>query len=884
MARTSLLIVAAALAVRLNATTESIPAPAREFLAATCVACHSGDQPQADISLDVAEIDWATHESRAKWERVYEAVQHEEMPPQGAAQPSTVERSAMVDWLHGRLTRYSGVGGTVPRRLNRLEYENTVRDLFGLSVFELPDALPADDSKNGFDNVGEGLVLSPPLMAQFLALATEVADEILPPDTGPAVAESKRYPLGTSGLAMEGGGHAEGGRFRLTSSRNMASAAAWPARFEARQSGVYRITVNAATFQTDRMFYERRTEPFRLSVYARPKTDQIYAPFGELRKLAEFHLHPDLPAPQALTAEVALVRGEVFGVRWEDGPAYSDPPRRDYSHTFLADRLTRDRLYYAAMLKFGGGPRGSTQPQVYEATRALMESGELDLTDPRLDNLPDVWGGGLSNAPHNWIKAFVHEELFRFGPAVDITDLDVEGPLRLIEDEAMRQRQARTRRFLGRRSPHATDRQHAGAVLRRFLPKAFRRPVNDDQLRTYTDMVARHLEENPGARLEDGLHLAVRRALVSPSFLYRGVRPGRLDDFDLASRLSYFLTSSPPDERLATLARTGTLSDPRILAEEAERLILDPRSASFVGSFTGQWLSTRLLRGIMPDPRLLQFGEPDRVAMIDETEMFFAETLRENRPLETFIDPGFSYRSARLNKIYGSNIEGNQMRRVTFERGGRFGGVLGLASVMMATANGVDTHPVLRGVWLLENVIGDPTPDPPPDVPAIAPDTSGATSIRDQLVAHRADQNCSRCHNKIDPLGMVLENFDPVGRWRDHYPVYAKPRDGAEALKKEYYSTVGKGALAGPMVYSVGMLADGTRIEGVAALKRYVLDRIDMFSRCLTEKLLVYATGRPLSFGDRRVAERIVASTAQHGNGFRDLIVAVVQSESFATK
>ena len=321
-----------------------------------------------------------------------------------------------------------------------------------------------------------------------------------------------------------------------------------------------------------------------------------------------------------------------------------------------------------------------------------------------------------------------------------------------------------------------------------------------------------------------------------------------------------------------------------MLAEQVDRLLAAKLNDNFVRSFTGQWLSTRLLEGIMPDPRLLRFFDPDREALIDETEMFFAEILRENLPLETFIDPDFSYRNARLNKIYGGELEGNEMRRVTLERGGRHGGILGLGSVMMATANGVDTQPVLRGVWLLENVFGARPADPPPNVPAIAADTSGATSMRDQLAAHRADPTCASCHNEIDPLGMVLESFDPVGRWRDHYPVYIKPPDGQTALTEEYYSTIGKGVLPGPAVDSAGVLSDGTRLEDITDLKRHLLAHMEVFATCLTEKLMVYATGRPLSFGDRLAAERIATSAVERGDGFRDLIVAVVQSESFAAR
>ena len=862
---------------------ESIPPEIRNFLDSHCVACHSGEQAQAEIRLDIAAVRWAP-EATADWERVHGALAGELMPPTGAEQPSSADREAAVAWLEQQLSRHARIGGEVPRRLNREEYENTVRDLFDYPDFVLPEAFPADDIKDGFDNVGEGLILSPPLMAQYIEVATAIADLILPPARGPAVANSKRYPLATSDFASSGGGLAETGAFRIVSSRNMASTAAWPDRFEATQSGIYRLDLEARAFETGEMFYERRTEPLRMGIYARPKADQVYDPFGAIRKVAEFEVPPGSDALQRFSAEIDLFRGETFGIRWENGPAYSDPPRRDYSPTFLGDRLKRDRLYYAAMLRYGGGTRGTTQKQVYEATTALMRSGELDLTDPRLDKLPEDWGGGLSDRPHNWIRAYVHEEMQRFGPALDVAKAEIEGPLRLIEDRETQIRKARTQQFLGDPLPESTDRERVEAVLRRFLPRAFRRPASDAEVMAYAELAAGLLEADPEARVEEGLHLAVRRALVSPHFLYRGLSAGRLDDFDLASRLSYFLTSAPPDEELVTRARDGSISDPEVLKRETERLLDDPRNEKFVRSFTGQWLSTRLLRGIMPDPRLLRFFDPDREAMITETELFFSEILRDNLPIGTFIDPGFSYRNTNLNKIYGGNLEGREMRRVTFERGGRQGGILSLGSVMMATANGVDTHPVLRGVWLLENVFGTPTPPPPGNVPAIAPDTSGTTSIRDQLVAHRADPSCARCHNHIDPVGLVLENFDPVGRWRDHYPVYTKPPDGAEELKKEFYSTIGEGAMAGPRIDAAAVMADGTELADVTDLKRYVLERIDMFSDCLTRKLMVYATGRPLGFADRAVADRIVASTKARGNGFRDLIVGIVQSDSFRTR
>ena len=864
---------------------EPIPARERAFFAQHCLECHSSDGPASEVSFGLSEIDWQDTDSAAIWERIYDALDRGEMPPPDAQQPRQAERETAMRWLKGQLTKHATVGGTIPRRLNREEYENSIRDLFDFPAFHVPDAFPADDAASGFDNVAVGLILSPPLLAQYLELATQIADEILPPDGGPAIADPKQYQIGAAGLAVSrGAGTAlAGNRFRLVSSRNMASSAGWPNQFEAPQSGIYRLSVTAQAFQTDKMFYEKRTTPFPLSVYARPRTEQVYDPFSQLRKVGEFSIPPN-NVPRTATGEIELFKGEIFGLRWADGPCYSEPQTREYANGFFDDRLGRNRRHYAALLQLGAGSRGMTQEEYYEATLALMNSDDLDLGDPRLDHLPEDYGRGLSDKPHKWISRFVHEEMLRFGPAIDVIDVEIEGPFRLVEDEDARVRKARTRRFLGETTPSASRRDITESVLRRFLPRAFRRPVPADLLREYTDLALRDVAGHPSARVEDGLHLAVRRALVSPNFLYRGLTPGRLDDYDLASRLSYFLTSAPPDDQLLEQARRGRLTDPEILAQETQRLLEGTRCTNFVRSFTGQWLGTRLVIDIMPDPRLLRFFDPDRDAMIQEAELFFSEILHKNHPIETFIDPDFSFRNANLNKIYGGELVGTEMQRVSFARGTRQGGILTLAAVMMATANGVDTHPVQRGVWLLKNVLGSPPPSPPGNVPAIAPDTSGATTMREQLAAHRADASCARCHDLIDPLGMVLENFDPVGRWRDRYPIYATPKDGTEQLTKEFYSTIGQGTEDGPPVDAAGTMPDGTRLNDVTDLKRYVVNHQEMFSRCLTEKLLVYATGRPLNFGDRRVADQIAQEVIRNRNGFRDLIVAIVVSESFRTR
>ena len=316
-------------------------------------------------------------------------------------------------------------------------------------------------------------MISPPLMAQYLEIASSVADTILPPRQTAQSVEAARYTIGPSGLTApkNAGGAKVGEAFRLVSSRNMASAAAWPSRFEAPVSGFYRLTIQATAFQTSRMFYEKRSEPFQIEVYARPNAQQTYAPFGDLRRLATLELSHESDDAHRWTSEVTLFAGEVFGIRWVNGPAFSDPPSRLFSTRFLADRLTRDRPLYAALLKLNGQPRGSSDSEFYQQIQSLIQGGDLDLQDPRLDQLPEKWGGGLEDAPHNWIKAYVYEELYRHGPAVDVLNADVVGPLRLVDDEITLARRKRTKVFLGDRGNDESDAEYVSQVLGRYLKR-----------------------------------------------------------------------------------------------------------------------------------------------------------------------------------------------------------------------------------------------------------------------------------------------------------------------------------------------------------------------------------------------------------------------------
>lgn len=861
--------------VLLFATASSEAAAPTPFFTTYCADCHDGTTQSAEINLQAMPQDWALHSTLTQWERVLSVIEDGKMPPQDEPQPDAKERAEAVLALQTMLAEKSPVGGTEFQRLNRVQYANTIQKVFGFP-FRLPASFPMDSQLHGFDRVAEGLVLSGPLMEQYLEVATAVADEVIPPSTDRAQVKAVVAELQPADFSVSFEGsklidEENEPRLRLVSRNEvLIRSCTWANRFEAKHAGEYEIRLRLSAYKP------QGKEPLKAHLLA-VKSGSDFVSVKSLRKLAE--LEVPVVNHRDFSVQAQLNRGETFAVYWANSSFGWDRDDSAEAWKQLHDRLS-DRKLYAAWLQLGS-KRGRSASDSWNQLKTLMADGKLDLKDPRLAAPPDRYNVVQQNELQ-WVFENMHHDL---GPALDILAGKITGPLTVIEDESDRERERRSAKFLGERGER-TDEQWSRDVLRPFLTRAFRRPVSDVQLQKFTRLALEHIAAGHG--FEQAMHLAIRAALISPDFLYLCSTSRRLDDFDLAARLSYFLTSSPPDERLMKLAAVGTLADPQALEAETKRL-LDRRGGSslFVKDFSSQWLGTRSLPDIMPDPRLLKFTATDMDAMIAETEMFFAEILYNNLPIETFIAPDFTFMNQRLAKNFynftllddeasGGQKSGKQGKedlvRVSLPREGRIGGVLGQASVMMATANGVDTQPVLRGVWLLENVFGTPPPPPPKNVPAIPPDTAGTKSIRERLVAHKADASCAGCHAKIDPPGFALENFDPVGRWRDFYPVFEKDPAGKVVT------------LPGAPVDAAGTMPDGARIKDVTDLKRYLLQRPDLFARCLTTKLLTYATGRPMSYGDKLIAEQIVRDVRQRGNGFADLIVAIVQSESFRTR
>jgi hypothetical protein len=401
--------------------------------------------------------------------------------------------------------------------------------------------------------------------------------------------------------------------------------------------------------------------------------------------------------------------------------------------------------------------------------------------------------------------------------------------------------------------------------LRVFARRAFRRPVSEQTLQPYLQMLQQQIAE--GTDPIAALRGAYRSVLCSPRFLYFAEAPGPLDPYAVASRLSYLLTGSMPDAELTQLAEAGELRSERVLHQQVDRLLGSPRGQDFVADFAAQWLDLVDIDFTEPDRRMYpQFDIVVQNAMLEETHRFLQSLIDTDAGAVQLIDADHTFLNSRLSRYYGiDGADSDQMQKVSLPRDSHRGGILTQGAILKVTANGTNTSPVLRGIWVSERILGQPIPPPPENVPAIEPDVRGAKTIREMLEKHRADDACASCHRKIDPPGYALENFDPAGRWRDHYVQGGRPRKRV------------------PIDPSF-KLPDGQHFEDVDEFRNLIAADPKPIARNFAQHVMVYGTGAPISFADRDGIERSVASTETQDYGLRSLIKAVVASPLFLSK
>jgi hypothetical protein len=803
-----------------------VPGEVAALVKKHCVDCHGGTNPDAGLDLARLTFDLTDPRVFSTWERVHDRLEAGEMPPADADQPSPDERRAAVGTLHqplhaASLARQKTEGRVALRRINRTQHENTLNDLLGISV-SLGTVLPDDGSVAGFDNVSEGLDVSPSHLVRYQAaadLALDAAIATRPPKKLAFLRTGKETPEKHKGFRelLDTFVRLDGGRLNvyigLPNHISIQSD-------EVPMTGRYRLKIVAQAINTG-------DRPLPLEVRI---TKTVHKPQG--RTLATFDLPPDRPG----VFELETVLEKHNGVRingWH----------------LPGENTVRDRL------------KGKPLDESYTGPGFAFERMELE--GPLGDFPPPSHTRLFGDLPLE--PASVHKARLAGHKLPEIRE-DRR------DDEWQRDPLI----------PVSADPQADGQrLLREFLPRAMRRPVDEATLAYYVGFFQERLDNN------DEFHAALRstyKAILStPRFFYFDERPGSLDDYAVASRLSYFLWSTLPDDELTALAARGELRKPAVLRAQVERMLDDERSQRFIDAFTGQWLELRKIDATSPDRSL--YGEFDdflRWSMPLETQMYFGEMVRHDRSVTEFVHSDWTMLNSRLAQHYGiDGVHGGDLRRVPLPPNAHRGGVMTHASILKVTANGTTTTPILRGKWVLDKIIGTPPAPPPSNVGAIEPDIRGATTIRQQLEKHKAIAACATCHKHIDPPGFALESFDVIGGWREFYRV-SEHRHSQGHVKLPNYPE--RSVLRGPDVEIGGITAQGREFKNIDDYKSLLLEDKEQLARNLARQLLVFATGAEVQFADREVVQSIAARTRERNYGLRSLVHEVVQSPAFLTK
>lgn len=718
-----------------------------------CYDCHGDGAKKGKLALDIhSDHDEITGDHEL-WKRVWENLHRRNMPPADQHQPGDEAIDRILGWIEKSVFNHdpemTEPGQVVLRRLNRVEYKNTIRDLFGVKI-ETESLFPADDTGHGFDTIGEVLTVSPLLMEKYMVAADLVLDKAFGGNEGREAELVFETPMISGGQPL--------GKARvLPSTGSFSVTSAIPS------SGSYRVEIEASASRAGKGFAE-------MGVRIGKKFSQT------------IEVRAEYPSFKAYRFEQVLEKSEGMEIRASFLNDFYDPRNKD--------RKRRDRNLFVRKISL----------------------------------IPD--------------------------------DL-------LSEDSTLRRKS-----LLGGVRDEDFNQEKVHVALRKLLPRIYRVRLSEQEIARHLDFF-KATREGKGGNF-DALRIVLKAALVSPRFLFREetrtdkrdfTKPYPLDDFALASRLSYFLWSSLPDDELWKRALSGNLRSN--LGKEARRMLADPKTDAFIANFTGQWLQLRDLEMSNPDRgRFPIFSDELRGVMRQETELFFAHLLRENRPISEFLTANYTFSNKKLADYY--KLEGkfdNAFRKVSLNGANRQqrGGLLSHSSILTITSNPTRTSPVKRGRWVLDNLLGAPPKEPPPGIPELE-DSSSATDLkltfREQLAKHSRSSECSSCHVSMDAMGFALENYDAIGKWR--MSERGKPID------------------------AMGKLATGASFSGPMELQEFIAEKkLSAFTRCLTEKLLTYGIGRGMEYYDRVAIEKIARKVSREGKGLGDLIIEVVGSAPF---
>jgi len=761
------------------------------ILRQNCYRCHGERKQAADLRLDTLNPDLNDRAAAETWHDVLNKLNLGEMPPANEPQLSAAARSTLVDWVTAEFKRTEAIrsqtgGRVVLRRLNRYEYQNTMRDLLEVNADFAGDLPPEPTSADGFQNNGQALGMSALQLEYYLKAARAgLAKAIV---TGPEPEVHRQT-------------------FTETVDAKPKTA-----------SKLNRLE-GAAKFLS-RMDAFPRTGEIRVTVRARAEVPEAA---GHPRLQVTLGVRSDTLAPERILGEADVSSADVaefeFRGRIEEFPLPGHNPK------FPGLLITARNVYDGGKPAMNDKPKGKKQQpaQAVDPTQPVIVIESLEFVGPIFTQWP----------PESHTQILVARE----------ADWD--------------------------------DAEYARRVLARFMTRAFRRPVTDAELAAYHEVFQKLQATEPS--FEAAIRETLALVLISPEFLYlveydETNEPRLLNDYELASRLSYFLWSTMPDDELFALAAGGELHKPAILAEQTTRMLTDARVEDFVRHFTDQWLNLSGIDRVAINPEYYpDFDDGLKPDMRRETQEFFAEVLATNASCLNLLNADFAMLNRPLAKHYGiPGPRGLDFERVQLQPEHRRGGLLTQGSVLLSNSTGEDSHPIRRAVWLLDRLLDSPPPPPPPDVPELNPDepSLAGLSTKLQLEVHRKKEACNSCHRGIDPWGIPFENYDAVGRWRT-----------------EIRNLSRRGKVTTTPVAADSTLPGGHEVAGLAELKQYLLDHErERFARALVSKLLAYSSGRSLELTDQPTVDQLTADFAEQDYRLRELIVAIAGSKPFQTK
>jgi hypothetical protein len=843
---------------------ESAEAPV-QFLEKHCLECHDDQTSEGDFRADLLTSELTDTKNHESWERVLARVQSGEMPP-----PKKKERPGETDvtaalvalktaFHEEALARHNESGRVRVRRLNRLEYENSVRDLLGIDT-ALRDLLPEDDLRDGFNNQTAALSISPVHIQQYIAAADRALDAASVRQARP---ETKTHRFAFNHEAekpwsayahnrLQCNLHGENLHFFLDTHIEVPVALRQFDALTRDTPGRYRIRITTES---------RDTTNGEDLIYS------VWIAAGGKRK--ELLGHFDARHRQESTIELtrSFERGETIII----APYRMSKVRIDAGYSVYApDKQEK--------IPKGWHFINNPNPPIATVGPAVVVK-PVEITGPLIDTWPP--------AGHT----LLYGEVAELAPTAEVAKT-ARVPETIIRPvRAYRQ----LKDTLTVRLPEDKEDSAIRETLTRFVSRAFRRPATAEEVELYHAMARERLAT--GECLEVALNAAHRAVLCSPEFLFLVEQGPKLSNHELAARLSYFLWRTAPDDGLRKLADKGDLTKPEVLRKEAARLIASPRFDACVNDFLAQWLNLREIDATTPDRDLfpeyfesIHDGRQDvflHDSLVGETRAYFRDLVQRDLGAAMLVSAPHAWLNQRLAEHYDlPPVKGAALQRVTLPADSVRGGLLTQASILKVTANGANTSPVLRGVWLLERIVGTPAPPPPPNAGSIEPDTRGATTIREQLAKHQSVKSCAGCHQKIDPPGFVLEAFDPIGRYRDYYRTTETGEkletDKAKAFFGAHYGHVKY--LKGFPVDTRSQLPGGIEIADIRAYKAALAARPELLARSLIRKLATFATGESVEAGDELIVDAIFKKAEPSDFGVLTLIHEVVQSELFTRK